>query len=74
MVEGIFEQGRLLKHLSIQKLKEMNQSCVDPKLWQVLEHTGITCWVVNGRYPDRIEKILEGEETICTTISKEVPL
>ncbi len=74
MIDGILEQGRLQKSISIQKLRKIDQSCVDPKLSQTLEHTGITCWVVNGRHPDRIKKILSGKETTCTTILPEVSL
>lgn len=71
-IDGIFKRGRLRKSISIQGLRKIDQSCVDSKLSQTLEHTGITCWVVNGKYPNRIKKILDGEGTICTTISPEV--
>lgn len=72
MVDGILERGRPLKCISVQKLKEMNQSYVDSKLPQILEQKGMTCWVVNGKHPDRIKKILDGVGTICTTILPEV--
>ena len=72
MVDGILERGRLRRFISIRKLRKIEQSCVDPKLSQTLKHTGITCWVVNGRHPNRIKKILDGEKTVCTIISPKV--
>lgn len=72
MIDGILEQGRLRRSVSLRELGEINQSCVDPKLPHTLEHTGITCWVVNGKHPDRIEKILKGEKTTCTVISPDI--
>ena len=72
MVDGIFELGRLQKHIPIEKLKIIKQSCVDQEFSHILERTGITCWIVNGRYPERIKKILDGKRTTCTIISQEV--
>jgi aspartokinase-like uncharacterized kinase len=74
MVDGILERGRLRRFIPIGRLRKIKQSCVDPKLSQALEHTGITCWVVNGRRPDRVKRILEGGKTICTVISPEASL
>ena len=69
MVDGIFEQARLRRFIPTGELRKIKQSCVDPKLPPALEQAVITCWVVNGKHPDRIERILDGEETVCTIIS-----
>jgi len=69
MVDGIFHQRRLLPSISAQELKAMEQSVVDRKLPEFLESHGITCWIVNGKYPERVEAVLKGGEAICTVIS-----
>ncbi len=69
MVDGILEQGRLRRFIPIGELQKIKQPCVDPKLSPALEQAVITCWVVNGRHPDRIKRILDGGETVCTIIS-----
>ena len=70
MVDGIFNRGKLQVSVSTQRLKEMDQSVVDQKLPDILESAGITCWIVNGKYPKRIEDILNEKKTICTMISR----
>ena len=69
MVDGVFNRGKLQVSVSTQRLKKIDQSVVDQKLPDILESAGITCWIVNGRYPERVEKILECKKTICTKIS-----
>ena len=49
-------------------LKHDLRTCVDKFLPTVLLKTNLTCYVVNGIHPDRIEKILANEPTICTQI------
>lgn len=71
MVDGIFHRGKLQTSISTQRLKEMDQSVVDRKLPELLERAGITCWVMNGKYPERIEGVLKGEKTVCTVIVSE---
>ncbi|KUO40747.1 MAG: hypothetical protein AVW06_02130 [Hadesarchaea archaeon DG-33-1] len=68
MVNGIFRRGKLQTSVSTQRLKEMNQSVVDRKLPELLERAEITCWVVNGNYPERIEEVLNVGKTVCTVI------
>lgn len=69
MVDGIFGLGKIQRFISIQKLKKIDQSTVDRKLLHILEDTGMKCWIVNGRYPTRVEKILAGKKTIGTEVS-----
>jgi hypothetical protein len=68
-VDGIFHRRGLRASISTQELKGMEQSVVDRKLPGILESAGITCWIVNGRHPERVEAVLEGAEAICTVIS-----
>ena len=70
MVDGIYHQGKLQMHISTQRLKKTSQPIVDQKLPDILESAGITCWIVNGKYPKRIEDILNAKKTICTVISR----
>jgi hypothetical protein len=68
MVDGISHREKLQTSISTRRLKEMNQSVVDRKLPELLERAGITCWVVNGKYPERIEEVLKGGKTVSTVI------
>lgn len=69
-VDGIGKNNkRFLTDLSRQELKNMNQSVVDSKLPEVLERYGITCWVLNGENPERIEELLKTGRTTGTKIS-----
>ena len=69
LVDGIFVRRKLKRQISTRELKQIDQSIVDPKLPDILERANLICWIVNGRYPNRIEAILEGKETIYTRIS-----
>ena len=68
MVDGISDGGKLQKSITTRKLKEMDQSVVDRKLPDILERARITCWIVNGRNPERVEKIIRGKGARCTII------
>ncbi len=69
MVDGIFNRGKLRSSLTTQEVKGLGQSIVDPALPEILERTGMTCWIVNGKHPDRLGKVLNSRRTVCTTIS-----
>lgn len=69
MVDGIFHRGKLQNSISTQKLRKMNQFVVDRKLPELLESAGITCWIVNGKHPERIGEVLESGKTVCTVVS-----
>lgn len=69
LVNGIFHHGKLQSSLSTHDLREMNQHVVDSNLVEILEKTGTTCWIVNGRYPHRIESVLKSKRATCTVVS-----
>lgn len=75
-VDGIFSSdpnkttnAKLIKKISAKQLLKMNKkTCVDKHLPKILLKNKIKCYVVNGKYPKRINDILLGKETICTEI------
>lgn len=68
-VEGIRKSGKILSSIEVGDLEDMRQSIVDPELSGILKNYDIPCWVLNGEHPERIEELLEKEETIGTKIS-----
>ncbi len=76
-VDGIFSEdpkknvdAKLIEELSAEELLSWNKrTSVDKTLPKILLQTKGYCYVVNGRYPERIELILENEKTICTHVT-----
>jgi aspartokinase-like uncharacterized kinase len=59
-----------IEELSAKKLLSWNKrTSVDKTLPRILLQTKVDCYVVNGRYPERIKEILENKKTICTHVS-----
>jgi 5-(aminomethyl)-3-furanmethanol phosphate kinase len=48
--------------------KFVTRTSVDKFLPTILSRHVLDCYVVNGRYPERIEAVLSGKETVCTRI------
>ncbi|TRO48267.1 delta 1-pyrroline-5-carboxylate synthetase [Candidatus Bathyarchaeota archaeon] len=74
-VDGIFtedpanEQAFLIEQLSPEEiLKFSTRTSVDRFLARMLLDTPVDCYVVNGKYPERVEAILAGQKTTCTQI------
>lgn len=75
-VDGIFTEdpkkdlnATLMEGLSAKKLLGWNKrTSVDKALPKILLQTRLDCYVVNGRYPERIKAILENRKPICTHI------
>ncbi|MFP3984793.1 MAG: delta 1-pyrroline-5-carboxylate synthetase [Candidatus Bathyarchaeia archaeon] len=76
-VDGIFTKdpkkdsnATLIKGMSAKKLLAWNNTTsVDKTLPKILLRTKLDCFIVNGRYPKRIEAILENEKPISTHIT-----
>lgn len=76
-VDGIFSENpkqkpnaHLIKELSAKKLLTWKKrTSVDVILPEIILQTGLDCYVVNGKHPERIEKILKNIETVCTRIT-----
>lgn len=65
-----FQDAKLIKELSARDLLEMNKrTSVDLFLPKLLLKTRIECFVVNGLYPQRVEDLLNGKDTVCTRIT-----
>ena len=75
-VDGIFTEdpkkclnAEFIKEITASKLLRWNKrTCVDKLLPKILLRARLECFVVNGRYPKRVEAVLEDEKTICTRI------
>jgi hypothetical protein len=75
-VDGIFtsdpkkhSDAKLLKRASASELlKLIQRTSVDQFLPKLLLKTQMDCYIVNGKYPERIEAILAGQHTICTLV------
>lgn len=76
-VDGIFSEDpkknadvTCIEELSVEELCGWNRrTSVDKSLPKLLRLTKIDCYVVNGRYPERIEQILENKKTVCTRLT-----
>lgn len=68
-VDGISVGGRLRDLITTPELRKLKQTVVDPSLPEILERGGVGCWVVNGKYPERIQGVLESKKAVCTLIS-----
>jgi aspartokinase-like uncharacterized kinase len=75
-VDGIFtsdpkkhSDAELLKRTSATELlKLIQRTSVDQFLPKLLLKTQMDCYIVNGRYPERIEAILAGQQAVCTLV------
>jgi hypothetical protein len=76
-VDGVYtcdpkksSEAKLIRELSARDLLRMNKrTSVDKFLPKLLLQLQIKCFVVNGHYPERVEAILEGQDTVCTLIT-----
>ena len=70
-VDGLLaETGTVIKHIQAEELLaiEHRPGGIDAQLPQFLLEHGMSCVIVNGRYPERIIEIIEDRATICTRI------
>jgi len=75
-VDGIFTadpkvnpKAKLIKHVSASQLLRWNKrTSVDSFLPRVLQ-SGIDCYVVNGKHPERVESILKGTPATYTRVT-----
>jgi aspartokinase-like uncharacterized kinase len=76
-VDGIFSDdpkknpdATLIAELPAKSLLNWNmRTSVDKTLPKILLQAQLDCYVVNGRYPERIKLILENEKTFCTHVT-----
>lgn len=76
-MDGIFSEdpkksqcSELIQEVSAEELQDWNKrTSVDKTLPTILLQSNRDCYVVNGRYPERIRLILENKKTVCTHIT-----
>jgi aspartokinase-like uncharacterized kinase len=76
-VDGVFtsdpktrSDAKLIEQLSVEKLLGLKQrTSVDRYLPKLLSQSPIDCYVVNGKYPERVKAILTGQRTTCTLVA-----
>ena len=76
-VDGVFtsdpekySDAKLIERLSAKKLSTLNlRTSVDRYLPKLLLEAQMDCYVVNGKYPERVEAVLGGQQTTCTFVS-----
>ena len=76
-VDGVFFEDpkknkdvTCIEELSVEELNDWNRrTCVDITLPKILRVTKLDCYVVNGKYPERIKDILENKKTVCTHLT-----
>lgn len=76
-VDGIFtsdpktrSDAKLIGQLTANELRGLKQQTnVDRYLPKLLLDAGFGCYVVNGKYPDRVDAVLADQRAICTVIS-----
>jgi aspartokinase-like uncharacterized kinase len=75
-VDGVYtcdpkkpSDAKLIKKLSAERLLAMNKrTSVDKFLPKLLLKLPIDCYVVNGLFPERVEAVLDGRDSVCTLI------
>ena len=78
-VDGVFSgdpkvdaRAELVEEVSASGLLELGvRTSVDRFLPRLLLKLGLGCFVVNGRFPERVARVLAGEATVCTHITAE---
>ena len=73
-VDGIYthdpshDDAKLIKFISAKKLLNFGETSVDEFLPELLIRYKSNCYVVNGKYPDRVISIIEGKSSKYTLI------
>ncbi len=68
-VDGIIDtEGNVYKEIRSEELSGLGELCVDEVLPILIKEYQVECWIVNGRYPKRLEKLVFEGETFGTKI------
>lgn len=73
-VDGIYTRdpsldgAQLLKNIDVRKLLNFGETSVDDSFAELLFKYPSACYVVNGKYPERVLSILDGYSSIYTFI------
>ena len=67
--DGIFDtNGNVYKEIGSKELSDLRESCVDKMLPILIKKYQVKCWIVNERYPNRLEKLVFKGKTFGTKI------
>jgi len=73
-VDGIYTRdpsqdgAQLLRNIDDRKLLNFGETSVDDSFAELLLQYPSACYVVNGKYPERVLSIMDGKSSICTFI------
>jgi len=74
-VDGFFTEdprksrkAELIPELTVEQLSKIKNSCIDSEFPNFIKNSNIEIWLVNGKHPERIEKIMKGKKTKGTGI------
>jgi aspartokinase-like uncharacterized kinase len=73
-VDGIYTRdpsldgAQLLKNIDARKLLDFGETSVDDSFAELLFQHPSACYVVNGKYPERVLSIMDGKSSIYTFI------
>ena len=73
-VDGIYTRdpsqdgAQLLKNIDTRKLLDFGETSVDDSFAELLFQHPSACYVVNGKYPERVLSIIDGKSSIYTFI------
>jgi aspartokinase-like uncharacterized kinase len=75
-VDGVYKsdpkthsEAKLIENISATDLLAMNErTSVDKALPKLLLQSPISCFVINGLFPARVEAVLGGQNAVCTLI------
>jgi hypothetical protein len=63
------ESGKFLDRVSVNSLNsDVRAGSIDEYFPNILKSSSFQCFVVNGKFHDRVESILRGGNTVCTEI------
>lgn len=65
---SLYKDAKFIKEINAKKLLSFGETSVDKSFAKLLLKYKTTCYVANGKYPDRIVSILEGKGKKCTII------
>jgi len=67
-VDGIFKEGKMMREISATDFEGSYISCIDPALPQFLQKNRMECFIVNGKYPERVIQALYGKPVFGTVV------
>lgn len=67
-VDGVLINQKVVDEIDTSKLASMGETCVDIAFPDYLKEKRMDCFVINGKYPERLLEHVRGKKTIGTLI------